>query len=266
MNGYYIAAIILTAAVAFCAYKGATLQSKMDTTEQTARIEAQLQDLGNKILKAKQKSGDQLPESEIDELQKEYESIAKRFFEGLPVKVEEHKSRDAQRNISQLKTSRELEAHLRDIEQETHAMVAGFNQAGAGGQIAVQTIEFPTNVFQEPEKYRLLISFNTKIYWLVRFVTYPDRILALQLVRASGNENAKATDDFLLTNDSINLILLQDKFSLSLNQSISKEAVTNIVGDLPRQERPMSEFNELVKTIIQRAIEHELIMTSLKTS
>ena len=95
---------------------------------------------------------------------------------------------------------------------------------------------------------------------MVRFVTYPDRTLALQLVRVRGKEHAAVHDNFMLTNDSINLVLTEEEFWVSLNQSISKDVVADIVGDLSRNYRSLDVFENTLIVLLRRAIERELIL------
>lgn len=262
MNAYYIAAIVLTAAAAFCAYKGTTLQNRNLSSEQTARIEAQLKNLGNKIQEAKQKGGDQVSSTAIEDLQQEYESIAKRFFNGLPIKVEEKKVRDTERTIEQLKKSREVEAHIQKLEQEALAMVAGFNKANSKVQLSVLRSEIPVNIYENLEKYRFILSFGGISYWLIRFSTF-DEILSLQFVRVKGAKNASLYEVFEFSNDSILLVFSDDKFSISLNRIIANEIKSNVIGDIQLQPKLMSEFDSTAKTILQRIIEHEIVIQSL---
>jgi len=73
-------------------------------------------------------------------------------------------------------------SRIKEIEREAGALVSSFNAAGAGGTLTIQASDFPDNIFRDTGLYRILVSFGDQIHWMVRFVTYPDRTLALQLV------------------------------------------------------------------------------------
>ena len=107
--------------------------------------------------------------------------------------------------------------------------------------------------------HRILISFGSETYWLVRLVTYENGVPALQLVRVQGVTEARVSDNFNLTNDSINAVLPNDHFWLSLNSAMSEDARSEIVGDIPRTQRPLNQLPEAILTLVRRAIELELV-------
>ncbi len=153
-----------------------------------------------------------------------------------------------------------LSAKIREIEREAGSFVSSFKEAGASDTLTIQASAFPDNIFRNTGTYRILVSFSDQMYWLLRFVTYPDRTLALQLVRVRGKEKAAVHDDFMLTNDSINLVFSEDKFWVSPNQAISKDVVTDIIGDLPRENRSLDVFTGTVIELLRRMIERELVL------
>ena len=111
--------------------------------------------------------------------------------------------------------SKVLGSRIKNIEKEAGALVSSFNAAGAENLLTIQAAEFPNNIFRNTGVYRIIVSFGDQIHWMIRFVTYPDRTLALQLVRVRGKEHAAVHDNFMLTNDSINLVLTEKEFWVS---------------------------------------------------
>jgi hypothetical protein len=190
----------------------------------------------------------------------EYEGAAHQFYGELKNRIKERKRIEEELVDSEVTKSKALSSRIKDIEKEAGALVSSFNAAGTGNLLTIQASEFPNNIFRDTGVYRILVSFGDQIYWMIRFVTYPDRTLALQLVRVKGKEHASVHDNFMLTNDSINLVFVEKEFWVSLNQSISKDVVTDIVGDLPRNHRPLDVFESTLILLLRRAIERELVL------
>ncbi|MDH4205343.1 MAG: toll/interleukin-1 receptor domain-containing protein [Desulfobacteraceae bacterium] len=193
-------------------------------------------------------------------IKQEYEGAAHQFFGEIKNRIKQKKEVEKSQEEAEVTKSKLLSARIKEIEREAGSLVSSFKAAGAGDILTIQASIFPDNIFRETGTYRILVSFRDQMHWLVRFVTYPDRTLALQLVRVRGKEQASVHDNFMLTNDSINLVLSEDKFWISLNQAISKEIVTDIIGDLPRKNRSLDFFTSTVLELLRRTIERELIL------
>ena len=273
MNFYYILAIIFAAMTTYCGIKGAEIsnqaQAKKSSVEQAdsaKRIEDKLNQLGSKLADVNQKTEGDVPESELKKLQKEYADIAKNFYEELPIAVQKEKAKNAEFTIDQLRRSKEIERCVRGIEKSLKAMVVGFNEAAPQRNLKIQIKDFPANIFLSMDQYRLLLSFNSKFYWLIRFVRYSstDGPIALQIVRVTGALDASIDDNFSLTNDSINFVFFPDaQFGISLNGDISKDIRDGVFGDIPLEKKQLSEFDKAVTKIFERIIKHELVREAL---
>jgi len=194
------------------------------------------------------------------DIKPEYEGAAHQFYGELKNRINQQKRIEEEQVDSEIAKSKVLGSRIKEIEKEVGALASSFNAAGAGNLLTIQASDFPDNIFRDTGVYRILVSFGDQIYWMIRFVTYPDRTLALQLVRVRGKEDASVHDNFMLTNDSINLVFKEEEFWVSLNQSISKDIVTDIIGELPRNHRPLDVFESTIILLLRRAIERELIL------
>ena len=68
----------------------------------------------------------------------------------------------------------------------------------------------------------------------------------------------------LLTSDSINLILIDGKFRMSLNQSITTPISNDVVGDMrPGIDESLQKLDETAALILRRIIEHELVISEV---
>ena len=193
-------------------------------------------------------------------IKQEYEGSAHQFFGEIKNKVKQKRQLEKSQEESEVTQSKLLSAKIKEIEKKAGSLVSSFKAAGAGDTLTIQASAIPENIFRDTATYGILVSFSDQMHWLVRFVTYPDRTLALQLVRVRGKEKASVHDDFMLTNDSINLVLSEDKFLVSLNRVISKDVVSDIIGDLPRENRSLDVFTDTVLELLRRMIERELIL------
>ena len=159
------------------------------------------------------------------DIKPEYEGAAHQFYGELKNRIKERKRIEEELIDNEIRKSKVLGSRIEDIEREAGALVSSFNAAGAENLLTIQASEFPNNIFRDTGDYQFLVLFGDQIYWMIRFVTYPDRTLALQLVRVKGEEHASVHDNFMLTNDSINLVFVENEFWVSLNQSISRRTL-----------------------------------------
>lgn len=194
------------------------------------------------------------------DIKREYVGAAHQFFGEIKNRIKQRKRLEESQEEAEVTKSKVLGSRIKEIEREAGALVSSFKAAGARDTLTIQASDFPNNIFRDTRLYRILVSFGDQIHWMVRFVSYPDRTLALQIVRVRGKERASVHDNFMLTNDSINLVFVEDKFWVSLNQAISKDVVTDVVGDLPRDNRSFDVFTSTVLALLRRTIERELIL------
>lgn len=262
MNLWYVTAIILGALAAFCGYYGSIIENRRGTQEQAQRIEVQLQKFGNR-LQAIRNEPTGVVAQEVAELEREYKSLAKQFFDSLPLRAAEQKARDANQQVDQIQRSRAIENHFRELEQESRQLAEAYNRTAGRPILQIASNDFPVNIFSRPvgEQFYILYSFDNSAYWAARLVMYPDQTPALQFVRLQSLNGSADYSKMSLTNDSINLVLLPEEFSLSLNQSISPAVAENIVVDMPRLRRPIAELDGTTATLARRIIEYQMVMS-----
>ncbi len=187
---------------------------------------------------------------------------AKQFFESVETRRQEIRRRDQDQVDTKLRRSHEIGALVARVNQEVAQVVAAFNDAAGHLFLDLQISDFPENLFEDIGRYRILVSFGSQAHWLVRFVTYSDGTPALQLVRVIGAPGARVSDDFGLTNDSINLVLLPQDFWMSLNSNISSYVVSEVVRSIPQSNQPVQKLPDTLSALIRNSIEHELIRSS----
>lgn len=194
------------------------------------------------------------------DIKPEYVGAAHQFYGELKNRINQRKQIEEKQLDSEIAKSKVLGSRIKKIEKEIGALASSFNSVEAGNFLTIQVSNFPDNIFRDTGVYRILVSFGDQMYWMIRFVTYPDRTLALQLVKVRGREDASVSENFMLTNDSINFIFKDEEFWVSLNQSISKDIATDIIGDLPKNCRPLDVFENTLILLLRRVIERELIL------
>jgi TIR domain len=187
---------------------------------------------------------------------------AKQFFESVKTRRQEIRQREANQANALLRKSQQIGALVAVVDRKVAQVVAAFNDAAGRRLLNLQISDFPPNLFKNIGQYRILVSFGSQTYWMVRFVTYPDGTPALQLVKVMGAPEAKVSDNFNLTNDSINLVLLSDDYWMSLNSGISSDVVSEVVRDVERTNRPLSELPGTLVALLRNAIELELLRSS----
>lgn len=271
MNWYYVLAILCTALAMGFGYLGSSAQSKKDSSEDRERIEGQLRELGTKIQTLQSQPTESQSTESIQTIENEYISIAEEFYKSLPLEVAEQRSKTAAAIAEQVKTSGNLSKHLQKLELEASKLVQAFNSSTPTGQIRLVTAPSPSNFYDQTEAkpYKLLFSFASNSYWAVRFVYYADKSLALQFVKLrpmNPKEMAPVPfENLALTNDSINLILREKDFLVSLNSVIANSVKTRIVDPLAGAHL-MTEFDDASKGLVERIIKYELLELSLHSN
>ena len=265
MNGYYIAAIFFGAIMTFCMIRGGIIQGRKSTVEQTTIIEQNIKALGNKI-QTIQDQPKTTQQTKLDEIKKEYNELAINFFKSLPIKVEQEKARNTEKTISNLEKSRSIEKHIKFLKQEAENLITAYNSTGTHAEIKLKSTKFPLNIIdpRNKEPYYTLISFSKSIHWMIRFVNYPDGTLALQFVRVIAPPGVENELQYNFTNESINLVFMNNQFSISKNQSISDGVYKHILGELTLNNKAMTEFDIFTKTLLKNIIEYEFLQQSLK--
>lgn len=252
-------------------YLGSSIQSKKDSSEDRERIEGQLRELGTKIQTLQSQPAESQSAESIQTIENEYLSLAEEFYKSLPLEVAEQRSKTAAAIAEQVKNSRTLSLHLQKLEVESSKLVQAFNSSTPTGQIQLVTAPSPSNFYDQTEAkpYKLLFSFANNSYWAVRFVYYADKSLALQFVKLRATNPKEIApvpfENLGLTNDSINLILRENDFLVSLNSVISDPVKTRIVGPLSGV-RLMTEFDDASKGLVERIIKYELLEQSLHSN
>lgn len=273
MNNYYILAFVFGAAAILFGYRGATVDSqtsaeeaRLITNEQTVRIEGQLKDLGNKIQALSSNAIGPKTEKEIEQIQSEYKEIADAFYKNLPVELEEHKGRSATKTIQQLEKTRQIEPHIHRLETVAKGLASAFNSKNPNTPITIKCSDFPINIFTPSgrKEYETRLSFASDYYWSIHFLGYSDGTPALEFMRLTFEDIPGKERLFFDTPDSLELIMLGDKFKPSLHTTMSDDLKERIMKVIPHTETPMEKFDEVAQAILETVIKHQLFQQSLK--
>jgi len=261
INGWYIAAILFGAAAAFCAYYGSMVDDKRSSQEQTSRIESQLQTLGTQIQELRIDANTSGQSVKIQEADEKYQAIAEEFFRSIQLRTAQEEARTAKQQVEEIQKTQKVEAYFLAVKREAEKLATAYNRSA--GQIVLEILSnaVPSNLFRASEDHPayILLKFSGPKYWGIRIVSYPDRTLALQFVRLVSPDGFPNYQTMRLTNDSINLLLFDGQFGISLNQSISDAVKVNITNGLSVDRQPLDAFDSVASEIIRRIIEYELL-------
>lgn len=265
LNLWYVAAIVLGAAAAFCGYYGAVLDGQKNSDEQSSRIEAQLKNLAGEIQQARIAKPSDERREKISELQNRYNQIAEEFFRTLPLKAAEHQSQKATEVVEELRRTAELRVIFEKVLIESRALAGAFNQSAGREIIKVESTEFPENIFHQTKGYLtyILFKFDSGTAWAFRMI-FQDASPAFQLVRIDPHTVHKPYAEQNLTNDSINLVVLPEMVFISLNAHISSEVRSNIVGERAGAKIAKDGFPDEVIGLIRRMVEFAIVTTASK--
>lgn len=261
MNFWYIAAILLGAAAAFCAYYAASIDGKRSSEEQTSRIESQLQILGTQIQELRHDADSPVQTAKLQEVDKRYQALAEEFFRSVPLRAAQEEARTAKQLVEEVQKTQEVEVYFRSIKREVEKLSAAYN--GSAGQVVleIQSNGVPENVFRPLKNHPayVLLKFRGPKYWGIRIVSYPDRTIALQFVRLLSPDGSSNYQAMQLTNDSINLVMFKDQFGVSLNESISDAVKANVTDGISTARQPLDKFDAVATELTRRIIEYELL-------
>lgn len=261
INAWYIAAIVLGAAAAFCAYYGSTVDGKISSEEQTTRIETQLQNLGTQIQALLHTTDSPTQSAKIAEVDLKYQALAEEFFRSVPLRSAQEEARTARQRVEEVQKTQALETYFRAVKHEAEKLAIAYNQSAGQTVLELQSNAVPENLFRPSQSHPafVLLKFAGHKYWGIRIVSYPDQTLALQFVRLLSSDGSSEYQKMQLTNDSINLILLKDQFSVSLNQSIADAVRSNVTEGISLQRQPLNRFETVANELTRRIIEYELL-------
>lgn len=257
INGWYIAAVVCGAAALYFAYMG----SQHDSNRSTARLESQLQDLGTDIQELRQAPATPEKAAQIEKANEEYQALAKDYFGSRDLRAAQEEARTAQEQVEDLQRVQVAETYLRTIGREAEQLAAAYNDAA--GQVVLKTsseIE-PKKLAEADEEHfaHVLLEFDGPRFWGVRITTYPDRTRAIQFLRLVSPDGSSEYEKLNLTNDSINLVLGDDNFWVSLNSNISDAVKANVADGLTLVHQPLNEIEGYAATLLRRIIEFELL-------
>lgn len=266
INAWYMAAIALGAAAAFCAYYGSIVEGKKSSEEQSTRIETQLQKLGTQIQDIRHGTESLAQSANVDEADKKYQALAEEFFRSIPLRNAQEEARTAKQRVEEVQQTQEVEAYFRAVKREAERLAAAYNQTAGRSVLELQSNGVPDNLFRPTQDHPayVLLKFSGPTYWSIRIVSYPDRTLALQFVRLLSPDGSPTYQKMQLTNDSINLLLLKDQFGASLNQAISEAVKMNIAQGISLQKQPINKFESVATELTRRIIEYELLPLQAK--
>jgi len=261
INAWYIAAIILGAAAAFCAYYGSIVEGKRSSEEQTSRIETQLQSLGTQIQDLRHTASSSAQSATIEEVDKKYQALAEEFFRSVPLRTAQEEVRTAKQRVEEVQKTQEVEAYFRVVKREAEKLAAAYNKSAGRTILELQSNGVPKNLFRPSQDHPayVMLKFAAAKYWAIRIISYPGRTLALQFVRLVSPDGSADYPRMQLTNDSINLVLLKDQFGVSLNQSISDAVRANVAEGISLQKQPLDKIESVATELTRRIIEYELL-------
>lgn len=262
MNIWYIAAIIFGAITAFCTYYGSVVDGKKNANQQATRIESALQSLGGEIQKIRISNNNTTDQAaEVDAIDERYRSLAKDFFKSIAVRRAKVEVKTAQQRVDEIQKTQKVEAYFMKVKQEAEKLATAYNQSAGTLFLKINSSPVPENFFKPPQDHpaHLLLSFQNKKYWAVRIVSYPDQTLAIQFVRLLDPTKSGEYAKMQLTNDSINLVILENDFWISLNSSISTQIKSDVLADTPIDRQSLEKLYEVAASFIRRIIELELV-------
>ena len=261
INLWYIAAIIFGALTAFCTYYGATVDSKNGAAEQTARIETQLQALGTQIQSLRLEPESTEQSTKRHALEEKYKYLAEEYFRSVPLRTAQAEARTAKQRVEEIQKTQELETYFISIRSEIEKVIAAYNSSVERTAIRLMSRDVPKNLFDAKENHPayVMLEFDAKRFWAIRIVSYPNKTMALQIVRLIDPDGTASYDAMRLTNDSINLVITGEQFGISLNTAISDEVRENIAGGAGTEMRPLSDLTKSAAELTRRIIEYELL-------
>lgn len=261
INAWYIAAIVLGAATAFCAYYGSTVDDKRSSEEQTTRIETQLQNLGTQIQALRHTTDSPNQSAMVADVDKKYQALAEEFFRSAPLRSAQEEARTASQRVEEVQKTQELETYFRAVKHEAEKLATAYNRSAGRTVLELQSNGVPENLFRPSQSHPayILLQFAGPKYWGIRIVSYPDQTLALQFVRLLSPDGSSEYQKMLLTNDSINLVMLKDQFGVSLNQSVADAVRANVTEGISLQRQPLDRFESVANELTRRIIEYELL-------
>ncbi|MGE0645054.1 MAG: hypothetical protein AB7P24_15430 [Nitrospira sp.] len=261
INTWYIAAIVLGAAAAFCTYYGSIVEGKRSSEEQTSRIETQLQSLGTQIQDLRQTADSPTQSAKVEEMDKRYQALAEDFFRSVPLRSAQEDARTAKQRVEEVQKTQEVEAYFRVVKHEAEKLAIAYNHSAGRTVLELQSNGVPENLFRPSQDHPayMLLKFDGPKYWGIRIVSYPDRTLSLQFVRLLSTDGSPDYQKMQLTDDSINLILLKNQFGVSLNQSLSEAVRANVTDGISLERQPLDKFESVAAELTRRVIEYELL-------
>jgi len=264
INPWYLGAIALGALAAFCAYYGAAIDAKRETAEQTSRIETKLQAVGTQIQSLRTDPTTTQNSTALLALDEEYKGLAEEFFRAVPLRTAQEEARTAKQRVDEIQRTQELETYFNSVRKETERLVEAYNRTAGRDAIKLSGRDVPKNLFDPKSLHPayLLLQFESGEYWANRIVFYPNRTMALQLVRLNDPSVSHNYDSMALTNDSINLVISGETFGVSLNSAISDAVKANVIGEIPNDTLPLGGLVKFAVDLNRRAIEYELLLTA----
>lgn len=262
INTWYVAAILFGAVAAFCAYRGSIVEGNRSSEEQTSRIETQLQQLGTELQGLRHTADSPAQVARVEEADKKYQELAETFFQVAPLRSAQEDERTARQRVEEVQKTQEIEAYFSAVNREVEMLAAAYNQSAGRTIIEIESSGVPENLFMPSQDHPgyVLLSFSGQRYWGVRIVFYPNRALALQFVRLISPDGSSDYKRMQLSNDSINMVLMDGTFSVSLNQSISDAVRANVTDGISLERQDQEQFLPIAVDLARRVIEYELLL------
>ena len=265
---WYGLAALFGAIGVLCGFRGREVGARRDADARIAletNIDARLAQIGNQLRSTNSNAAATPAEqANREEIRRDYDAQAREFFDSLTLKAAEQQSRDANQRVEEIRRTRVVREVFLTIEADSKQLAEAFNTRAGRKSVEVSSGgTFPENVFESvgSEPVHILYRFDGQPpnHWAVRLVRYGDQTPAIQFLRLVASDGSDDYGKMRLTNDSINLVLFAEEFGVSLNSQVSQAVAENVVGDLPRQRRPMAEVKDAVIALVRRTIEYQLL-------
>jgi hypothetical protein len=237
------------------------VENRRNSEQQGSRLETQLQTLGAQIQELRLETDPSDKAAKLKEVDEKYQALAEEFFRSMPLRTAQERFRTAQQQVEEVQRMQALEVYLRAIKSEIEKLAAAYNRSAEQPVLEIQADITVQNRFDPNNKSNLyiLLKFQGPRFWAIRDVSYPDRTIALQFVRLLSPDGSSNYEAMQLTDDSINLVLFEDKFGVSLNQSISQAVKANVTDDLSAATQPLDKLGPFATELARRIIEYELL-------
>ncbi|GFO82456.1 MAG: hypothetical protein A49_20830 [Methyloceanibacter sp.] len=248
LNWFYVLAVTLLAAGGISGYLG----TQWSSDQSDERIVSKIDSLRTELRAAGQQPDSPEKTARIEHVNSEYEALAKMFYQNREARAAKEELRSAEEKAADVERKSIAETYLRSVAREAEQLASAYNKA-AGREVIKVTDGINHHL------PHVLLEFEGPSFWAARVTTYPDGIRAVQFLRLESPDGSPNYDALMLTDDSLNLVLLGDEFGLSLNSNISSAMKANVTDGLNVDRQPKDNLEPFATKVLQRIIEFQLL-------